>query len=436
MKHSVVDANEYAIPGYVYTWSSDDEDVATVDSTGLVVSTTAGTVEIKAGAEGTDLAGYASIVVEVEGVDRIRVTPDTATFAALADTVRLIAESIDENGDPIEEVDADWSSNDEAVVTVDSAGLVTAVDNGSAEITATLGSAVASATIEVSQQADTVLVSPDDTTLVEGETVQLAAEVVDANGYPIPGYDFTWSSDDRAVATVSSAGLVTSSQAGSAEIKAEARGTDLAGFAGIVVETEGVDRIRVSPDTARFTALADTVRLIAESIDENGDPIEEVDADWSSSDEAVVTVGSGGLVTAVDNGSAEITATLGDVTASATIEVSQEAAALRVSPDDTTLVQVETLQLTADVVDANGYPMTGFDFTWSSDDRTVATVSSTGLVVPREEGSVEITARGRGHGPLGGREHRGRAGYGTARTSWPCCTTGRGARTGRTMTTG
>ena len=394
----VVDANGYPIPGYVFTWSSDDEEVATVDTAGLVEAVAIGNTEVRA--VSGEFEASAAVSVDPPGT-RIRVSPDTASFTALADTVRLVAEAIDENGDAIEEVEANWSSSDAAVVAVSSTGLVKAVGNGSAEITATAGSATATATIEVSQEADALEVSPASHTLEEGETVQLAADVVDANGYPIPGYDFTWSSDDEAVATVSSTGLVTSKEEGSAEIAAKADGTDFTGVASIVVHAEAVDRIRVSPDAATFTALADTVRLIAESIDENGNAIEEVDASWSSSDRAVATVDSDGLVTAVDNGSAEITATAGSATATATVEVAQEAAAVKVSPDDTTVVQGETLQLTAGVADANGYPMAGFDFTWSSDDRTVATVNSTGLVAAQEEGSVEMTAEAVGTGITG-----------------------------------
>ena len=386
----VFDANGYAISDAAVIWSSDDTGVATVDRSGRVTAVGGGSTRVRA-VSGTVEAS--AVVTVTPAGDRIRVSPDSAAFTALADTVRLVAESIDENGDAIEEVDASWASSDDAVATVDSSGLVTAVDNGFAEITATAGSAKASAVIVVSQEPDALWVSPESAALLKGENVQLAADVVDANGYPIPGYVFTWSSDDEEVATVDTTGLVTAVAIGNTEVRAVSG--EFEASAAVSVNPPGT-RIRVSPETATFTALADTVRLVAEAVDENGDAIEEVDADWSSSDEAVVTVKSTGLVKAAGNGSAEITATVGSATASATIEVSQEAAALEVSPGSHTLEEGETVQLSADVVDANGYPIPGYDFTWSSDDEAVATVSSTGLVTSKEEGSAEITAEADG----------------------------------------
>jgi len=79
------------------------------------------------------------------------VTPDTHTFTTLGSTFQLAAEARDAGDNPVAGVTFTWSSSDEAVVTVDSAGLVTAVSNGVATITATApGGAAGSAEITVS----------------------------------------------------------------------------------------------------------------------------------------------------------------------------------------------------------------------------------------------------------------------------------------------
>ena len=229
-------------------------------------------------------------------------------------------------------------------MTVDEGGLVRAVDNGTATVSAVSGTVTASVRVTVAQRAARIVVSPESVDLAPNSTVDLDAEVFDANGHAIPGAAVTWSSDDTGVATVDRTGRVTAVGGGSTRVRA------LSGTAESSVEVRVIpddDRIRVSPDSAAFTALADTVRLIAESIDENGDPIGEVDANWSSSDEAVATVDSAGLVTAVNNGFAEITATAGSAEASAAIEVSQVADTLLVSPDSYTLLEGEDLQLEA-----------------------------------------------------------------------------------------
>ncbi|MDE2764399.1 MAG: Ig-like domain-containing protein [Gemmatimonadota bacterium] len=132
------------------------------------------------------------------------------------------------------------SSGDRSVVTVDGAGLVVAVGNGAAAIRAVADTLTASVTVTVAQRAAGIVVSPESVDLSPNSSKDLDAEVFDANGYPIPGYDFTWSSDDEGVATVSSTGLVTSKQEGTAEITAEAEDTDFKGAASILVERKEI----------------------------------------------------------------------------------------------------------------------------------------------------------------------------------------------------
>ena len=380
------DPNGHPIAGAAVTWSSGDESVVTVDGAGLVVAVGNGTTAVSAVSGSMVVSATVTVTQRAAGMG---VSPALRTLTALDDTVRFAAHIVDANGHAMDDVAPTWSSSNESVAIVNGGGLVTAVGNGTTAIKAVADTLAASTTVTVAQVAARMLVSPGSVTLTLNSSEYLDAEVFDANGHPISDPVVAWSSGDAEVVTVDRTGVVMAVGNGNTQVRAVSGAVEASADVRV---TTPADRIRVSPDSAAFTALADTVRLIAESIDENGDAIEEVDASWSSSDETVVTVNSAGLVTAVDNGSAEITATAGSAKASAMIEVSQEVDALLVSPDDTTLVQGETLRLTVGVVDANGYPVPGFDFTWSSDDGAVATVSSTGLVVSKKEGSVEITA--------------------------------------------
>ncbi len=79
----------------------------------------------------------------------VTVTPATTQLTALGDTVRLIAEVRDQNGNPMPDAVVSWSSSSAMVATVDAAGLVTAVANGSATVTAMAGSARANAAVTV-----------------------------------------------------------------------------------------------------------------------------------------------------------------------------------------------------------------------------------------------------------------------------------------------
>ena len=132
------------------------------------------------------------------------VTPATARLSTLEATVQLSAEVRDQNGQVLAGATVAWASDDAPVATVDASGLVTAVGNGAATITATAGGANGTATVTVAQEVSTVAVSPPADTLVEADTVRLSAEAADANGHAIAGAVFAWASRDTLVADVAS----------------------------------------------------------------------------------------------------------------------------------------------------------------------------------------------------------------------------------------
>ncbi|HEX9563462.1 MAG TPA: Ig-like domain-containing protein [Gemmatimonadaceae bacterium] len=83
-----------------------------------------------------------------------------------------------------------------------------------------------------------------------------------------------------------------------------------------------VATVSVSPATVTLTAVGETTQLTANARTGDGAEVSGRSYSWQSSDIAVVTVTGSGLVTAVGNGSATITATTGSVSGSATVEVS------------------------------------------------------------------------------------------------------------------
>ena len=151
----------------------------------------------------------------------VTVSPATADLTALGATVQLTAEVHDQNARVMADATVTWSSGDTSVATVDASGLVTAVGNGAATITASAGSASGSAVVTVTQSVATVEVSPSAADLAAlGATVQLTAEALDANGHAVPEAEFSWESSDNSVATVDASGLVTAVGNGAATITA------------------------------------------------------------------------------------------------------------------------------------------------------------------------------------------------------------------------
>ena len=150
-------------------------------------------------------------------------SPATHELTAFGATVQLMAEVRDQNARVMAGATVTWTSSASSVATVDASGLVTAVGNGTATITASAGSASGSAVVTVTQSVASVEVSPATAPLTAlGETVQLTAEAFDGNGHAVAGAEFSWESSDAGVATVDASGLVTAVGNGTATITATA----------------------------------------------------------------------------------------------------------------------------------------------------------------------------------------------------------------------
>ena len=151
----------------------------------------------------------------------ITVSPASAALQSLGETVQLAATVRDQNGHAMSGATVAWASGDTSVATVDASGLVTAVANGIASVTATSGSASGTAAVTVEQVLARVAVDPAaDTLLAFGDTLWLTAEALDANGSAVGATGFVWTSSDPSIATVDSVGMVTGVSGGEAEIKA------------------------------------------------------------------------------------------------------------------------------------------------------------------------------------------------------------------------
>ena len=325
----------------------------------------------------------------------LTVTPATAELRALDATVQLTAEVRDQNGNVMAGATVSWASSAATVATVSPSGLVTAAGNGAAAINATAGSASGSAAVTVAQEVSAVVVTPAADTLLAGDTVRLAAEARDANGYAVTGQDsFSWASSDTSVAAVDDAGLVTGIAAGNVEMTATASG--ITGSAELTVVAPVATTIAVTPDTLELTALGQTAQLSAEVRDQAGRVMEGVAVSWSSNDTTIVAVDSAGSVTATGNGMATLSATAGSASGSAAVTVAQEVSAVVVTPAADTLLAGDTVRLAAEARDANGHTVAGQDFSWTSGDTAVAAVDPTGLVTAVGIGEVEITATSSG----------------------------------------
>ena len=236
---------------------------------------------------------------------------------------------------------------------------------------------------------ESISVTPSMATVPAGTSLALSASLRGSDGEAISGVRVSWASEDPTIASVSETGVVTGIRVGSVLIAASARGKDA--FARLTISPTPVASVRLS--TANQTLfVGDAVQLTADPLDGAGTVLGRP-VTWSTSNQAVASVTSDGLVTAISPGGAIITAESEGRSAVASITVTPVAvASITVRPDNNNVVVGQTTQLTADVRDANGTPLTGRVVIWSSSNALIATVTSQGVVTAVAPGSATITA--------------------------------------------
>ena len=134
------------------------------------------------------------------------VTPIAPVLHALGATQQLTALVRDQHGDSLPDAVVTWTSGSPGVATVGGSGLVTAVANGTAQVTARSGSARHAVTVTVSQTAATLVrVSGDSQIGTVGQALAqpLVAQVNDANGHPIAGLAVTFATGTGAMGSPS-----------------------------------------------------------------------------------------------------------------------------------------------------------------------------------------------------------------------------------------
>lgn len=393
---SAEDANGFAVADAELSWTTWDESVATVDRAGTVTAVGNGTVTISVSSGSAESSVTLTVFQSVSAIDVSE--PTETTITALGDELQLGATPLDANGNEVPDAQVEWSSSNESVATVDGSGTVRALGNGTVTITAASGGVQSSIDLTVSQAVASATVSPDSASIAAiGESEQLVLSAEDANGNLISDPEVEWSSSDVDVVVVDEDGVVTAVGTGTAVITAS---VDDDVVTSVVVEVEvvivveqSVASVVVEPDPVTLTALGATVQLDATALDADGGVVDESEFSWTSSDESVVTVDQGGLVTAVSNGVAVVTASVGGVSGVAEVTVSQSPSALEVEPTEVVLKSLgaeEHLEVTPR--DANGNAVPDVAVEWSSSDEGVVVVDEGGVVTAVSNGVATVTA--------------------------------------------
>lgn len=205
---NALDGDGHLVTGVAVSFASDDTTIVTVSNLGLVRSGTVlgtTTVRVRGGGAFTD------VPVTVTGTPSGIIVAPADTTIRTTGTIQFRATVLDEVGETIRGVAVTWRSEDTTLATISSTGLATAKSRaGATYIVALYGGRVGAGILRVAVPgvATHVTVSPSDTAIASGATVQLTATARDGLGDSVPSGSFQWSSTDSTKATVSSSGLV------------------------------------------------------------------------------------------------------------------------------------------------------------------------------------------------------------------------------------
>jgi len=207
------------------TWSSSDNNVASVDNNGLVTAIKAGLVTITARTN-NEKTSSANIIVDEN--------PDEPTGVSLSSTLVNIytgeQQQITAKIDPDSATDktVTWSSSDNNVASVNDSGLITGINSGTATITAKTSNdkttlvnvtinSVISTTPTASTIIDSIVLNIKNVLLKKNQTQQTTIVFTPNN---VSNKNITWTSSDTSIATVTNTGLVTAKSVGTVTITA------------------------------------------------------------------------------------------------------------------------------------------------------------------------------------------------------------------------
>lgn len=289
------------------TWTSSNTTVASVTPTGLVTANAAGTANITASCGGKSATCKISAKKPVASIelDQTEITLDAEETYNLKATVKP---------DDATDKTVVWESSKTSVATIDNNGKVKGIDNGVASVTATCGGKSASCKVNVVVLVKSVSLSQTSSTIaVGGEPLTLTATISPNNA---ADKSVKWTSSNPSAATVNN-GVVTAVDAGITTITADASGKTATCEVTVIILVESVE-------------LNKTELIIKEGTSETLEATVKPDnatdktVTWTSSNTTVATVDNNGKVEAKIPGTAVITATSGEKTATCNVTVTKQ----------------------------------------------------------------------------------------------------------------
>ena len=366
------------------SWTSDNEEVATVSTDGTVTAKGVGTANITAttskGLEATCKVTVLPVELESIIIKEQNITINKGQSQDL--TIVYVPENA------TEDKEITWSSENDEIVSVNEDGKITAHKVGKVTITATAENGKQATTIvDVKSPLESISLNETEKQLNKGETLQL--NVIFNPDDTTDDKTITWTSTDNTVASVEN-GLVTAKSAGTAYIKASVGELEVTCKIEVKVPLEGIKLNKETTEILRRQEEKLQVALNPEDATYEGSLI------WTSSDETVATVDENGVITAVKAGTAVITVKAiegeNEFTDTCTVTVKEiPLNSITINMPDFELGIGETQQLGIFIEPED--TTDDLNLEWSSSNPEIVSVDEKGLVTAISEGIATITVK-------------------------------------------
>ncbi len=382
-------------------WKCANTNIATVNEQGMVSAIRVGATNIKVTVG--DQSTLCKVTVR-QPVTCISLSENTLSLSA-SEKHQLVASIYPADASNKEII---WRTSNSKVATVNSAGIVTGISKGKTVITATSGDG-SGISAECTVTVNNSVVICQNVSELES-THNYTNKCSDMWIYQIPdsdsivvtfdeqtcfedGYDFLYLYDGNGVEIGKYTGtelagkeVVVSGDAIKIQLVSDSSSSEW-GFKVTSVEA------RQKP-TATKVVLSDTSILLkkgeTKSLTISVTPIDYTDeVIWTSSDTSVITVSDTGEITARAVGIADITVTVGDLSATCTVTVTQPVSNIKLSASTLDMKVGDSQSLTATITPNNASDKS---IQWRSSDIGVATVNQSGKVTALKKGTVTITA--------------------------------------------
>ena len=339
-----------AIPAYstTITWMSSNPLIATVSSNGVVTGKKAGTVTITAKAFGKSVTKTIKVVEP-----SLKVTGSTSLYRGKTTTLKATTSY---------STKVTWKSSKPSIATVSSSGVVTGKKAGTVYIYANAYGKSVKYKLTIEEPA--LKLNKSSSSIYKGKTTTLKA----TTSYRTK---VTWKSSNSSIATVSSTGDVTGKKAGTAYIYANAYGKSVKCKVTVKNPTITLNKSKATAYAGKSYTLKATTSY-------------RTKISWKSSNTKIATVDSKGMVKLKKAGKVTISATAFGKKVNCVLTVKNPT--LKVSKASVSIYRKKSYTVKATAVP-------GGKVSWSSSNKAIATVSSSGKITGMKKGTAYVYAK-------------------------------------------